>query len=84
MEIDTPTDVAPHETRVCRLPRGWLGTGNSLCPRCDRYVAADSLQGHNYGHDVADARLRGEALLTPPRMIAAGNHRENITKEETR
>ena len=85
MEIDTPAAAAPHETRACRaVPDDWLDTGLTICPRCDRVTDIDTLAAHNHVHDVADARLRGEPLLTPLRMVVAGNHHENVAKEATR
>ena len=65
-----PTVAAPHEARVCSpVPAGWLDTHNEMCIRCDRYIGADTREAHDYGHAVADARLRGETLTTPLRMM---------------
>ena len=86
MVTEAPVVVAaPHEARSCSpVPKDWLDTGLTICRRCDRVTDIATLNAHNHVHDVADARLRGETLTTPLRMVAAGNHRDNVAKEATR
>ena len=71
--LDAPAVVAaPHEARSCSpVPSDWLDTGLMICRRCDRVTDIATLDAHNHVHDVADARLRGETLTTPTRMVAS-------------
>ena len=79
-----PVDAAPHESREgSAVPSDWLDTHNEICPRCDRYIGADIREAHDYGHDVADARLRGETLTTPTRMVVATNQQAGIKQDGT-
>ena len=75
---------APHEARSCSaVPSDWLDTHNEKCDRCDRYIGASTREAHNHVHDVADARLRGETLTTPLRMVAATNQQAGIKQDGT-
>ena len=56
---------------MCQVPRGWFDTGPTICHRCERVTDIATLEAHNHAHDVADARLRGETLTTPARMVAS-------------
>ena len=73
MVTEAPVVVAaPHEARSCSpVPADWLDTGLTICRRCDRVTDIATLEAHNHVHDVADARLRGETLTTPTRMVAS-------------
>ena len=73
-----------------------LGIGVVKCPRCTEsipsgvlnpsqpvvlnYIDVRTQQAHNHAHDVADARLRGETLTTPLRMVQATNHQAGVRK----
>ena len=75
---------APHDARSCSaVPSDWLDTGLTICPRCDRVCDIATLEAHNHVHDVAEARMRGETLLTPPRMSVATNQQAGIKKDGT-
>ena len=83
--LDAPPVVAaPHDARSCSaVPSDWLDTGLVICTRCDRVTDSATIEAHNHVHDVADARLRGETLTTPLRMVAATNQQAGIKQDGT-
>lgn len=83
--LEAPHAVpTPHEARSCSpVPRDWLDTGLMICRRCERVTDIATLESHNHVHDVADARLRGETLLTPLFMETATNQQAGIKQDGT-
>ena len=81
------------------VPSDWLDIGVTKCPRCVEsipngvlnpnqpvvldYVDVRTQKAHDFAHAVADAKLRGEPLLTPLVMEAATNQQAGIKKDGT-
>ena len=82
--MDAAAGATPQESpECCPVPDDWLDTGLVICTRCDRVTDSATLEAHNHVHDVADARMRGEPLLTPLRMVAATNQQAGIKQDGT-